>query len=100
MECMATMEDTTDEDKNYCEYQTMPSGSWRPALYSSDVVKRLIRTQFAEYVSGVRKADCAADLKRRLANGPPIWVADAHALKGEPSCNMVRLRVFDHKHVS
>ena len=80
MECMATMEDITEEDKNYCEFQTMPSGKWHPALYSSEVVKRLIKTQFADYVAGVRKADCAADLKRRLNKGPPIWVEDKHAL--------------------
>ena len=80
MECMATMEDITEEDKNYCEYQTMPSGKWQPALYSSDVIKRLITTQFGDYIAGVRKADCAADLKRRLAAGPPIWIADKHAL--------------------
>ena len=80
MECMATMEDITDEDKNYCEYQTMPSGKWQPALYSAEVIKRLINTQFGEYIAGVRKADCAADLKRRLAAGPPVWIADKHAL--------------------
>jgi hypothetical protein len=80
MECLATMEDITEEDANYCEYQTMPSGRWHPSLYSAGVVRRFISTQFAEYVSGVRKADCAADLKRRLHNGPPIWVEDKHGL--------------------
>ena len=80
MECMATMEDITEEDQNYVEYQTMPSGRWHPSLYAADVVRRLICTQFKEYVSGVRKADCEADLKRRLAKGPPIWVEDKHAL--------------------
>lgn len=80
MECMATMEDITLEDKNYCEYQTMPSGKWQPSLYSATVVRRLICTQFGEYISGVRKADCEADLKRRLNKGPPIWVEDKHAL--------------------
>ena len=80
MECMATMEDITTEDKNYCEYQTMPSGRWHPSLYSTDVLLRLIKTQFPDYMSGVRKADCEADLKRRLDKGPPVWVEDKHAL--------------------
>jgi hypothetical protein len=80
MECLCTMEDITEEDSNYCEYQTMPSGSWRPCRYSVSVVRRLISTQFSEYVSGVRKADCEADLKRRIGSGPPIWLADKHAL--------------------
>ena len=80
MECMATMEDITIEDKNYVEYQTAPSMRWQPSQYSSDVVKRLINTQFPEFLAGVRKADCEADLKRRLAKGPPVWVEDKHAL--------------------
>ena len=80
MECMATMEDITDDDKNYCEYQTAPSGKWHKSKYSASTVRRLITHQFPEYVSGVRKADCAADLKRRLAKGPPIYVEDKHAL--------------------
>ena len=80
MECMATMEDITEEDKNYCEYQTMPSGRWHKSLYSSGVVRRLILTQFSEFLAGVQKADCEADLKRRLAKGPPVWVEDKHAL--------------------
>lgn len=80
MECMATMEDITTEDKNYCEYQTMPSGRWHKSKYAAGTVRRLITHQFPEYVDGVRKADCAADLKRRLAAGPPIYIADKHAL--------------------
>ena len=80
MECLATMDDITEEDGNYCEYQTAPSGRWHPALYSASVVRRFILNQFSEYLSGVRKADCEADLKRRLAKGPPIWVEDKHGL--------------------
>ena len=78
LECLATMDDITADDANYCEYQTMPSGTWHAAKYCSAVVQRFIRTQFPEYVSGVRKADCEADLKRRLGKGPPIWVEDKH----------------------
>ena len=80
MECMATMEDITVEDGNYCEYKTAPSGTWHKSKYAADTVRRLISTQFPDYVSGVRKADCAADLKRRLAKGPPIYIEDKHAL--------------------
>lgn len=79
-ECLATMEDITAEDGNYCEYQTMPSGKWHPALYSADVVKRFILKQYSEWLSGVKTADCEADLKRRLGKGPPIWVEDKHGL--------------------
>ena len=74
MECMATMEDITDEDGNYCEYQTAPSNSWHPCLYSADTVRRLLKTQFDEYSAGVRKADCHAELRRRLGKGPPVSV--------------------------
>ena len=80
MECLATMEDITTEDGNYCEYQTAPSNRWHPSKYSTDVVRRLLRTQFDEYGAGVRKADCHAELRRRLGKGPPIWIEDKHAL--------------------
>lgn len=77
---MCTMEDITAEDGNFCEYQTAPSLRWHPSHFSAAIVRRLIATQFSEYVSSVRKADCEADLKRRLDQGPPIWLADKHAL--------------------
>ena len=80
LECMVTMEDITDEDRNYCEYQTAPSLTWHPAHFSGEVVRRLIYTQFDDYMANVRKADCEADLKRRLAKGPPVWVEDKHGL--------------------
>ena len=80
MECLATMDDITLEDGNYCEYLTMPSNTWHPSAYCGEVVQRLILTQFGEYVKGVRQSDCEADLKRRLAAGPPVWLADKHAL--------------------
>ena len=37
MECMCTLEDITEE--SYCEYQTMPSGKWHPAMYSAGIVR-------------------------------------------------------------
>ena len=68
------------EDENYVEYQTAPSGAWHAAKYAEETVCRFIRVQFDEYVAGVRKADCEADLRRRIGKGPPIWLADKHAL--------------------
>mmetsp|Transcript_19821 Transcript_19821/g.65543 ORF Transcript_19821/g.65543 Transcript_19821/m.65543 type:complete len:175 (+) Transcript_19821:94-618(+) len=80
MECLCSMEDITEEDANYVEFRTAPSETWHPCHFSSDVVRSLLRTQFRDYVEAVRKADCAADLKRRIGSGPPIWVADKHAM--------------------
>ena len=80
LECAATYEDITAEDENYVEYQTAPSGAWHAAKYAEETVCRFIRVQFDEYVAGVRKADCEADLRRRIGKGPPIWLADKHAL--------------------
>jgi hypothetical protein len=74
------MEDITEEDGNYCEYQTEPSGKWHPSLFSSDVVKQLIETQFHQYMKAVQQPDCKAELRRLLKKGPPIWVEDKHAL--------------------
>ena len=80
MECLATMDDITAGEANYVEYQTAPSGSWHPSKYCASVVRRLIATQFGDFLTGVRKADCEADLRRRLGKGPPVWVSDVHAL--------------------
>jgi len=66
MECLCTMEDITVEAGNYCEFQSAPSMAWSVARFSSDVIRSLILRQFDDYVTGVRKADCAADLKRRI----------------------------------
>jgi hypothetical protein len=71
LECLCTMEEITDEAGNYCEFQTSPSMRWLPALFSSDVIRSLVLRQFDDYVAGVRKADCAADLKRRIGACPP-----------------------------
>lgn len=80
MECLATMEDITDEEGNYCEYQTAPSGTWHPALFASDVVQQLVDTQFHQYMKAVQQPDCKAELRRLVAKGPPIYVEDKHAL--------------------
>ncbi|GLD96023.1 hypothetical protein PINS_up004701 [Pythium insidiosum] len=80
MECLATMDDITEEEGNYCEYQTAPSGTWHPAKYSADVVRQLIETQFAAYMKKVEKADCKAEMRRLVATGPPVWLEDKHAL--------------------
>mmetsp|Transcript_4405 Transcript_4405/g.13339 ORF Transcript_4405/g.13339 Transcript_4405/m.13339 type:complete len:181 (+) Transcript_4405:108-650(+) len=77
-ECLATMEELTEE--NYVEFQSSPSLRWSACLFSEPVVRRLLAKQFEEYVAGVRKADCAADLRRRIGKGPPIYIEDKHAL--------------------
>lgn len=73
-------DDITEADGNYVEYQTAPSGAWHPSRFCVTAVKRLLNTQYSDYMSNVRKADCEADLKRRLAKGPPIWLEDKHGL--------------------
>lgn len=80
LECMATMDDITEEDGNYCEFQTSPSGLWHPALFCSDVVEQLLATQFHTYMKKVQEADCKAELRRLVAKGPPVWLEDKHAL--------------------
>jgi hypothetical protein len=80
LECMASLADITDEDGNYCEYQSAPSMVWHPAKYSREVVEKLLETQFVTWIEAVQKADCEAELKRRLGKGPPEWIEDIHAL--------------------
>ena len=76
--CMATSEDLTSA--NYCEYQTAPSGSWHASGFGAESVRRLICTQFADFVRGVRTATCEADLRKRLERGPPLWLEDQYGL--------------------
>jgi hypothetical protein len=71
------MEDITVEDKNYVEYQSYPSMKWKPAMYEESVVRQ---TQFHSYIERVKKTDCQAELRRLLADGPPIFISDKHAL--------------------
>lgn len=42
---------------------------------------QLLADQFHLYVERVKKTDCQAELKRLLKAGPPIHIADKHALK-------------------
>mmetsp|Transcript_21136 Transcript_21136/g.44045 ORF Transcript_21136/g.44045 Transcript_21136/m.44045 type:complete len:164 (+) Transcript_21136:171-662(+) len=76
--CMVSYEDITDEDKNYVEFQSAPSGKWKPCQFEMETVQQLVDTQFASYVKRVKTTDCQAELKRLLAAGPPVWVSDAN----------------------
>lgn len=80
MECLCTMDDITEEDGNYCEYQTYPSMKWHASLFCTSVVKQLVQTQFHNYMKSVQQPDCKAELRRLLKKGPPIYVEDKHAL--------------------
>nr|CCA14831.1 conserved hypothetical protein [Albugo laibachii Nc14] len=80
MECLATMEEITVEQGNFCEYQTYPSGLWHPSLFSASIVQHLQQTQFEQYIQAVQKSDCKAELRRLLKKGPPVWIEDQHAL--------------------
>jgi hypothetical protein len=80
MECLATMEEITEEDGNYVEYQTYPSMLWHPCYYERSVVEKLLQSQFHDYVQKVRTTDCQAELRRLLATGPPIYISDKHAM--------------------
>lgn len=80
LECMITYEDITEEDGNYCEYQTAPSLAWHPAKITSACVVHLQDTQFEKWTTRVQETDCQAELRRLLSGGPPVWVYDEHAL--------------------
>ncbi|KAL3757651.1 hypothetical protein ACHAWU_009496 [Discostella pseudostelligera] len=78
--CLCTMEDITEEDGNYVEYQTYPSLQWKPCQFEASVVQQLLDTQFQQYLTRVKSTDCQAELKRLLKNGPPIYIHDKHGL--------------------
>mmetsp|Transcript_27705 Transcript_27705/g.56551 ORF Transcript_27705/g.56551 Transcript_27705/m.56551 type:complete len:161 (-) Transcript_27705:145-627(-) len=77
--CLCTMEDITEEDQNYVEFQSYPSMIWKPAQFELSVVQHLLDTQFDQYIQRVKKTDCQAELRRLLKTGPPIYVSDKHA---------------------
>ncbi|KAL3798980.1 hypothetical protein HJC23_005119 [Cyclotella cryptica] len=76
--CLCTMEDITDEDENYVEFQSYPSMKWKPAQFELCVVQQLLDTQFEQYIKSVKTTDCQATLRRLLKNGPPIYISDKH----------------------
>ncbi|KAL3773162.1 hypothetical protein ACHAWO_013769 [Cyclotella atomus] len=78
--CLCTMEDITDEDQNYVEFQSYPSMKWKPANFEMCVVQQLLDTQFEQYINTVKTTDCQATLRRLLKNGPPIYISDKHGL--------------------
>ncbi|KAL3772461.1 hypothetical protein ACHAW5_007316 [Stephanodiscus triporus] len=77
--CLCTMEDITEEDQNYVEFQSYPSMKWKPAQFELCVVQQLLDTQFDQYISRVKTTDCQAELRRLLKDGPPVYVSDKHA---------------------
>ena len=51
-----------------------------PALFEECAVQQLLDTQFSTYMDRVKSTDCQAELRRLLAAGPPVHVADKNAL--------------------
>jgi hypothetical protein len=78
--CMATMDDITDEEKNYCEYLSMPSNTWHPSGFAGPIVRQMLNSQFATYLANVEKAsnDCAAAVRRLVTKGPPVFIEDKY----------------------
>jgi hypothetical protein len=49
-------------------------------LFEQSVVEQLLKEQFHQFVARVKTTDCQAELRRLLADGPPIYISDKHAL--------------------
>ena len=82
LECLATWEDLSIEAGTYCEYQTVPSGTWHASKFCTQVIQRLLKESFKKYLEDVDKAskDCTASLRRLISGGPPTYLTDAEAL--------------------
>jgi hypothetical protein len=39
--CLCTMEDITEKDGNYVEYQSFPSMVWKPAFFEKEIVQQV-----------------------------------------------------------
>jgi hypothetical protein len=77
--CLCTMEDITEKDGNYVEYQSFPSMVWKPAFFEKEIVQQLLDSQFQQFLDKVQKTDCKAELRRLVTQGPPIYISDKHA---------------------
>ena len=77
---MVTFEPITTEDRNLCEFQTMPSGQWHAAKMSCEVVEMMRTSQFNQYMERVKKSTCEAEMRRLMASGPPLWIEDKFGL--------------------
>jgi len=75
---------------------------WKPSLYEKCVIEKLLKEQFHQFVDRVKTTDCQAELKRLLANGPPVYVHDEHALAvAEGDTHIIKLWfAADDKEVS
>lgn len=43
-------------------------------------MEKLLDEQFGSFVERVKKTDCQAELRRLLAQGPPVYIEDKHAM--------------------
>mmetsp|Transcript_9618 Transcript_9618/g.14776 ORF Transcript_9618/g.14776 Transcript_9618/m.14776 type:complete len:153 (-) Transcript_9618:188-646(-) len=78
LECMCCYDDINKS--NYAEYQAEDGGQWLPAKFCESCISHLIATQWDQYVAGLAKATCKAEMRRLLDRGPPINVRDKTAL--------------------
>ncbi|KAH9155587.1 hypothetical protein AeRB84_002492 [Aphanomyces euteiches] len=77
MECLATMEDITEE--TYVEYQTYPSMEWHPSQFCADVVLQLLDSQFSTFMKKVQGEDDLCFLAMTgTTKGPPVWIEDKY----------------------
>eukprot|EP00053_Salpingoeca_punica_P009678 m.87055 g.87055 ORF g.87055 m.87055 type:complete len:112 (-) comp15120_c1_seq3:524-859(-) len=54
-------------------------------------VQMLLDSQFQSYVDGVNKASCAAELRRYLQRGPPLYLSDPNGLPCDSNRHVARL---------
>lgn len=81
--CKAMWEDIGPQQ--YCEFRCAPSGIWVSAQFSADVVRKMRREQFAQYLQTWRdivemKEDCGATARTLADRGPPMWITDSSGL--------------------
>ncbi len=63
-------------------YQLNIDDQWKPFQYCKECVLFLLNSQWDVYISGLRKADCEASLKKLIERGPPSRFRDARIEDG------------------
>eukprot|EP01035_Chromulina_nebulosa_P019634 gene19634-25545_t len=79
--CMCCWDDISST--NYVEYTTTSDTNeeiWQPSGYCSSCIEVLLQSQWKNYITGLEKATCRAEMRRLLEKGPPIYISDSKAL--------------------
>ena len=78
--CSVCFEDMTPEI--FVVYKVTQNNDWVPFTYCNECLTYIMESQWETYVSGLRKADCEATLRKLIEVGPPSHFRDPRIENG------------------